>query len=965
MESQVTDIVENTLDDIYGVSDITSTSSNGSVTLVVQFNQDENIDDKVDEVQRKINKIKSKLPSDSQDFQVSDFNLSEQPIFAFTIATNQNKFLLKKTLDDLNDDFSDIEGVSKVDISGLPEQEISIFLDTLKMKLYNISFSEISNAIRSSNISYPLGEIDIKNQTYILSSNGEIENIKDLENVIIKNNNNKNILLSDISKITKGFKDQKINSSIIFAGETEAQRSVTFSISKNPGFNILEITDSLKEKLESVSQEGEMLDKIPYVIIMDLGEDAKKDIYDLSANGLAAVVLVFFILIFVLGVKDSFIAAIGIPLSFLLSFIFFLAVGNTLNFISLFSMILSIGILVDSDIVITEGIAKKKEWLKKNKPELESEALNQQASELAIRNLAGPMIAGTMTTVAVFAPLFFLSGVTGDFIKNIPYTIVFILLASQIISIFVIPLLHSTKFRFPFSELFKKIFRIKENKTKKSFSIKKVDFSKIEKKYKNILRYFLEKRYRQNIMFLFVFVFFVSTLLLPILGVIKSEFFPSGDIPLLYINVELDKGSLNKDMDAYLGGLKDILVEEKFYSSILLTKGRTSQYDHSGSTFGERYGNVLINLKTEEKSNGKIHIEKIRNKIKKSGFDKVVVSAPQGGPPSGSPIEFDVLSENTSDLRESTLLAEDILKSIPGVINVKSQLDKNNTGLEILIDKQKAFYHKISSADVSKKILSITKGVEVFELKEDKQKTKVYLKIVKSQDSARMERITPEDILNTTIKNRLGDDIYISTFSKVVPKSIDSSIFHLNKKNSLKITAENKEGALVVDIISKLKKDFLEKSKNNSKLSFGGASAEQHESFGETAAAFGIGIAIIFGILIFLFNSIKLPLIIESVIPFAFSGVIIGLFVSGNSISFPAILGFIALSGIIVNNSIILMYIYEEKRKNTVGNKNRILSKDEIGEIVTEGSAERLRPIILTTITTIAGMTPLVFSSAT
>jgi HAE1 family hydrophobic/amphiphilic exporter-1 len=590
--------------------------------------------------------------------------------------------------------------------------------------------------------------------------------------------------------------------------------------------------------------------------------------------------------------------------------------------------------------------------------------LEKEASMLAVKDLAGPMVAGTMTTVAVFAPLFFLSGVTGDFIKNIPYTIIFILLASQIVSVFVIPLLHSTKFKIPFIKTLNKIFKNRVREDKKKNFIKKINFSKIEEKYQKIIIYFLEKKYRQNLMFISVFVFFVATLLLPIFGVIKSEFFPGGDVPFIYSNIELDKGSTKKDMEDYMGKLKEVLISEKFYSSLLFTEGRTSNFEQSGAVYGERYGNVLLNIKDESKSAGLKHLESLREKIEKAGLDKVTTLAPESGPPSGASIEFNILSKNSKDLKQSAILAENILDSIPGVINVKSQLDKNNTGLEILVDKQKAFYHKVSMANVSQKILSITKGVEVLKIKQNKEEIKIYLKIVKSKNEKKMEEVTPDDILNTTVKNALGEDIYISTFSKVVPRSVDSSIFHLDKENSLKITAENKEAFLIVDIISELKKQYKEKNKNGSKLSFGGASAEQRKSFTETAAAFAVGIAIIFGILIFLFNSIKLPLIIESVIPLAFSGVIIGLLISGNSISFPAILGFIALSGIIVNNSIILIHVYEEKRKEITDNKKRVLSEEEISVIVIHGSSERLRPIILTTITTMAGMIPLLFSSA-
>lgn len=976
VEEQITNEIEKAVEKITGVDTITSTSSDGRSTTIVNFNQNEDIDKKVSEVKSEVDKIRSKLPSDASDPTVSDVNFSDQPVFSFTIASNENKFQLQKIANLLQEEIESITGTSEVSYTGLPEYEVSVFLDPKKIQSQNLSFGEIANAIRSANILSPLGDIKIAGQNYNLSLDTQIKKSEQLENIPITKKGRNIIYLKDIAYITEGFAKEKVTSEILFPKSENSSRALVFSVSKNTGYNIVTLTENINKKLEELSKTGGIINGIPYRVTQDSGADAKKDMVNLSQNGLAAVILVFIILFFVLGVKDSFIAAVGIPISFLVAFIFFNLVGNTLNFISLFSMILSIGILVDSDIVITEGIAKKKENLRKENPGLRGEELEKQASETAIKELAGPMIAGTATTIAVFAPLFFLSGVTGQFISGIPFTIVFILLASQIVSVFIIPLFHGSKFRFPFANFWKKLFtkigwRSKKEEGEKSEKKKAmISFEKWEEKYKNILHYFFKRKYRENILIILVILTFFVTLSLPISGILKAKFFPGGDVPFIYGNVELDKGSNQQQTADFISIVEQMVKEEPFYDSIIITKGQTSQYANDISR-GDRFGNILINIKEEFKSEGTAALTKLREITKENNWKYIEFSAPEGGPPTGSPIEFDIISDSFELSKNGAILAENILRTDSSVINISTDLDKNNTGFELQVNREKALLYNVSISTVAQEIFASTNGVESIELKNESDSTQVYLKMQRNEQNQELQELSPETISGIRVKNNVGKYVSVSSFTTIIPKSVNSTIKHLDGKVSVKITAENVADSSLGEIISRFKKNFSEKNTSEARIEFGGTFAEQEQSFGETGAAFLGGVALIFGILIFLFNSIRLPMIIESVIPLAFSGVIVGLTITGNALSFPAILGFIALSGIVVNNSIILIYVYEKLRKEklktieTKENKKRtILLKDEISEVVETGSASRLRPIILTTITTIVGVVPLLFASA-
>ena len=943
VESQVTNEIEDKINNISGIKEIKSISSENMSVVTVQFNQNEDIDEKINEVKDEIDKIKVNFPDDVSETTVSDMKFSDQPIFSFAISSKETIFGLKKMADDLKEEMEDIVGVSLVSYYGIPEKEISILLNPERLERYNLSLKQVFNIIKQSGSKIPVGNIEINHQEYTLSLDTELKNTEDIENIPINLQSGDIIYVKDIALVVVNFKKQEISSKIYFSPESEINRSIMFYISKESGFNIMKLTDSVKTRLEELSVKDNILNGLDYKITMNLGDDAEKDIINLSKNGVMAVFLVFLILLFVLGVKDAFVAAIGIPISFLLSFIFFYLVGNTINFISLFSMILAIGILVDSDIVITEGIAKKKE-----------EGLSEdEASESAIRKLAGPMIAGTATTIAVFVPLFFLSGVTGDFISSIPFTIVFILIASQFVSVFIVPLLHSFKFKL-FKKLEAKFFKI---------HLPKINFKKMEYKYTKILLYFFQKKYRQNIFIFIIILLFFVTLIFPISGLLKSTFFPGGDVPLIYADIELPKGSSVNDTNKTLNVFNEIVKNESFYDSVVLTVGKTSDFNEKGAKRGDRFGNFLINLKDSEKATGVDILESLRLKVKEKGLEKIVtVSAPDGGPPSGAPIDFKILSNNKIDLEKASILAERILKNIEGTINVKSSLEKNNTGLNIKVNKSKLTLYNLSLDDVTSVLAASVKGIDVLELKNIDESLDVSLKydLKNNGQVVGLGELSVDDLKSIKVQNNMGEYIYLSSVAEILPKNIDSNINHLNKIRSISISAEVTKDVNLAEIISQFKKEFEKKNNTKAKIEFGGEFAEQEKSFLETGMAFLGGIALMLGILIFLFNSIRLPLIIESVIPLAFSGVIIGLYITGNVLSFPAILGFIALSGIIVNNSILLIYSFERSRKNL----NSCDVQDNIITLVVSGSISRFRPIILTTITTIVGVTPLIFTSA-
>ncbi len=1042
IEKEITDEIEKEIENIEDIKNISSISSDNFSSVSIEFNQDVDIEKKEDEVQKAINKIKFIFPDDASESEVFKVEVSNKPIFVFAISSNENDFIFKKKSDKLKEDLEKIEGVAKVTYSGVSEYQYSLYLDSKKIKFYDISPLQIFSILKKTDISIPVGSLELDNINYPIEINSKIKNIEDLEKIVLLKKKDSLIYLSDVASIKKEFKKENNFSTTFIKKENEEKRSAVFFVKKNNGYNVEKVVDKIKFFLEQENKKIEkninntdntFFKKENITVLSDKGALVEKDLRNLSKNGLITVIIVFVLLLFILGFKDSLVAAFGIPFSFALAFIAFLFFGNTLNFISLFSLILAIGILVDSDIVMSEGIHKRRE-----------EGMNNDdASIMAVKDLATPMIAGTLTTVAVFAPLFFLSGTTGEFIKSIPFTIIFVIIASQFVSIFAIPVLHAANYNkflkflkfifklflltylfyfifdfikkiysyfifdkilelnfkiefdlkiFLFSFLFsiiilsyfifrknknnifkkeeKVLLKLKQkifkNKIKKENN-EKTFFKKIEDKYENYLLYILKRKWTKFLLIIIAFLLFAFAIYLPKSGKVKSEFFPGGEVLFLNVNVSMPEGTTKKNTKKYILKIVDSLKKEKEITALISTTGTTSIFSKTIKT-GDNYGNIFLKLAKSAQEDGQNFTSKIQNKIQNENFKYAVVEKSENGPPTGAPISFNIVGKNQKKVQEFSLKAEKILENIDGVVNIESDLEKKKTSIYFNIDKEKAKILEINESDIYTIIRMTTEGVEVFDIYDKFVDDNIPVVILNNENNSdnleEFKKISPDEILNLKVKNNLGEDVFLSEFITVKLNKYQSKIYHYNSKNSIKIEAENKNNFNLKEIVSEFKEEFSKINKDEEvELIFGGAFSKQQKNFAETLVIFLVGIVIIFAILIFYFNSIWLPILIESVILFAYTGSTIGLWLTNNSISFPSMIGLIALSGVVVNNSIMLIHNYIEKEKR-YNKKTEDENKKQIKErIVVNGSKERIRPILLTVLTTVIGIYPLVFSS--
>ena len=404
--------------------------------------------------------------------------------------------------------------------------------------------------------------------------------------------------------------------------------------------------------------------------------------------------------------------------------------------------------------------------------------------------------------------------------------------------------------------------------------------------------------------------------------------------------------------------VEEILDSKDYLDSFVTTVGQTSAFGND-ILEGDKYGNITINIKREFQSEGEALLEPLRNEIISKELVFAELQVASGGPPGGAPIDVNVTSESTDSLRLFLLEAENKLNEINGVNTIESSLAGNNSGFEIVLDRNAAYRFGVEISSVAGAIRGATDGVELFDITESGDDVPVVIRNRLSDfddNSSVTKNIDPNILKKLTVRNNRGQDILLGSLIDIKISQVDSEIKHEEGKRTEKITAEITEGFNAIEIREEYRALLDQIDMDDVSYSFGGEAAEQDQSFAETGIAFIVGVFLMFSILILQFGKWRQTIIILSVLPFAFTGVLLGLFISGNALSFPAMLGLIALSGIVVNNSIILVSVF-----NNIRQENPEMS---LRDVVRNGSVLRLRPVLLTTVTTIIGVTPLLASSA-
>jgi multidrug efflux pump len=1004
MEKLVTRPLEKELKSVSGVDKITSTSIQGFSTVLVEFNFDVEPSDALKKVKDAVDKAKSKpdfpkdLPADPNVFEM---NFSEFPIMNINLSGDYSLDELKSFAEYLEDKIEALTEISKVDIRGVQQKEVEIAVDMHKMDAVQVSFQDIESAIQRENITVSGGDIlsgDVRRNVRVA---GEFSDINEIQNVIVKHEKFNIVYLKDIAAVA--FKDEESKS---FAREF-MKPVVMVDVVKRGGKNLLEATDKIKAIVDEAR-----LKKFPKDLQISITNDqstvTRNQVDNLENSIISGVILVVLVLLFFLGLRNALFVGIAIPLSMFMAFMILGTMGVTLNLIVLFSLILALGMLVDNGIVVVENIYR-----------LMDEGLSAiQAAKQGVGEVALPIITSTATTLAAFIPLAFWPGMMGEFMKYLPITLIIVLGSSLFVGLVINPVFtaafmkvgetvpNKKKVLIAFSVLsvsgmillFAKWFTTGNLLLisglllllnlyilgPASRSFQNNFLPKLEAKYHRFVSFSLKGK---NPVYLFIGtnVLFVLSFVLLYLFTPKVEFFPINEPN--YVNIFIDKpiGADIKATNKVAMRIEDILmktlsefeVEENgenknfLVESIIAQVGDGTSDPAQGPVMGNtpHKARVTVNFVPFEKRRGVNTadvMETMRNNIKAVPGVQITVDKNQNGPPQGKPVNIEVTGENYDSL---IVYAESIRKfinelNIAGIEELKPDVELGKPELLIEIDRDKARRFGVSTSQIGTSIRTALYGKEVSRYKDGKDDYPINIRFMDQYrydaENLLSQRITFRDMLSGQMRQ-----LPVSAVASPVKTTTFSAVKRKNQDRVITIASNVKEGYNANEIVANLKTAMDDYSlPEGYQVKFTGQQEEQAKEMEFLSKALMIAVFLIFLIIVAQFNSAGTPFIIVGAVVFSLIGVLLGLVIfQMDFIVIMTMIGIISLAGIVVNNAIVLIdysnLLMERKREELGVSEKERLSLEDVKQCIIEAGRTRLRPVLLTAITTVLGLLPL------
>lgn len=933
VESLITNEIERRLTTgLENVHDITSTSREGISSVVVEFDASADLDASIQDLKDAVDTIQPDLPDGAEDTTVSEVNFVDQPILSFAIATDRSDMELVALGTAVEDEIEDIPGVARVEQSGIQQREVTVIAQQTLLDRFSLTVNDIKDAIAKANSVFPIGQIESNGGVYNIAFEGDIEKISEIGNVVVALRGGTPIYVRDVSRVVDGL-GERTSLARLSVGGAPSQRSISFDVYKQSGGDITKLARKVNERLSELQMDDALLADTEVYVAYDAGADIATDLFNLTRSGLQTVALVILVLVVAIGWREGLIAGVAIPLSFIIGFIGLYYSGNTINFLSLFALILGIGVLVDSGIVMVEGINKR---MKEN-PLIDK----TEAALLAVQEFSAPLTSGTLTTVSMFVGLFIVSGVTGQFIASIPFTLIFVLFASLLVALGFLPLIAS--------------FVLKRRSATKLEQKQTAYSHTLETWYRQQLARIVGNRKREQIFIgSIVGLFIVAIALIP-LGLVRVVFFETDDSSFITLELELPEGSTIEQTDLAMRRIEERLYGNTSIEAFITTVGSGSSFGTAGS--GAKLGNIYIGLVDDRTEKSPAIIKNIRDDLADMRDLDITLTQPEGGPPTGDPIGINISGDNLTELSLFTGEVAEVLKRIDGTTNVRTSNTNNSTEYVLDLDTQKAATFGLSPQYVSSMLRSAVYGVDATTLTTLTDDIDVVVKLNLNTDRTSGTgdtNITSIDtIRNMRLRTASGGTVLLGSIAEIGVRESNTVINHEDTKRLMTVSAGITSTGNVIEINNELLRQIAAQLTvpDDVTISLGGENEDSNKAFKEMGYALIVGIILMIGVLVLQFNSFRHTLYVLSIIPFSLIGILFGLAFAQQTLSFPSIMGFIALTGIVVNNSILL-----------ISQMNQIRMQDPIRpvrDVVLDASTSRLRPILLTTLTTVVGMIPL------
>ncbi|HQP91232.1 MAG TPA: efflux RND transporter permease subunit [Candidatus Omnitrophota bacterium] len=932
VEIKVTEPLENQLATTPGIEKITSRSLEGVSVISLKFKWGTDLAEASNDIRDRIELTKTYLPDIPDEIEnpfLFKFNTSNIPIVFYGITANQTYPQLYDLIDDsVGDALRQLPGVGTVQLMGGLQRQINVWIDRERLEGYGLSILSIREILRSENITQPVGNLKMGMTDYLLRLPGEYASPEEINSVILGKRDTKIIYLRDVARVQDGFKEE---TSIVRINKSPG---LLMQVQKQTGTNTVEVAERVKAKVDEVQKT--LPPDVKMTVIFDTSEDIVDSLNSLKGSLWMAIFFVILVVWFFLRqFTSSLIIALTIPFSLMITFIYLFLSGRTVNTISLSSVAIASGMVVDNAIVVIDNIYRR----------LERGSRPQEAAIFGASEMFLAIGASTLTTIVVFVPMFFIPGVVGIMFGELAVIVTVTLLASFFTASTFSPMLAS------------RWLKKSERKDKVGFYQKFYDFSeRMFVSWENFYAKALDVclKHKKQVMVYSILIFIGVFLLMPFIG---TEFAPDEDTGNVRVTVNLPIGTRVEETDKVAARIEGIF--EKVATDMRYMYVRCGQVQGIGRTTGQASGSHIITagVKLVPKEQRKRGVKEVGQLIRKEiqkipGVLKVDVMT--GDPlgqmitgTTGKSVQVEIIGNSFEETDSLAAKLKGLIEQVPGAVDVSVSREPNRPELRIQVDRQKIGALGLTMETIASSVKTYVEGSIASRYREKGQTYDIYVRLEEKN------RVKVEDIENLSITSTLtGKSVKLANVAKITEVYAPDEIERLNRERVVKVmcnTYKRSTGRVVEDIKKKIQKLAIPQGVM---INFGGDAEEQGKAFRDLALLLALGVILVYMVMAAQFESLLDPFIVMFSVPFTFTGVILAWFLTRITLSIISFLGVVMLMGIVVNNAIVLISYINILRARGYS----------INDAITMGGKDRLRPVLMTTITTLAGLLPLALS---
>lgn len=924
IETNITRVLEDQLNSVDNLKEITSTSKDNVSMITLEMEWGSDLDVAMNDVRDIVSRTQTLLPDEVDYPTIFKFSSSMMPVMLLSVTADESYYALDKILDDrLVNVLNRVNGIGSVSVIGQPVREIQVNVDPEKIEAFGLTIESIGGIIASENLNVPAGSMDLASGTYNVKADGEFTDSEQLKHLVVSTRGGRTVKLSDVAEVKDTI--QKITMDT----RANGRRSAMIMIQKQSGANTVEIVKDIQKRMPAI--EASLPNDIKISEITNGATEIQKSINSLVETVLLAFVFVIIVVMVFLGRwRATFIICMTIPISLVTAFIYLFATDSTLNLISLSSLSIAIGMVVDDAIVVLENITTH----------IERGSSPKEASIYATNEVWLSVIATTLVVVAVFMPLTMVSGMAGILFKELGWIVSIVVCMSTTAAVTLTPMLSA--------------YILSSEGGKHDYKGVGIIYKPIDKfldwlddAYAKMLTWSVRHRWITVCAAMMLFV-----ISLGLLKFVPFDFFPPSDNAQITATIETEQ-NLSMEYTCDIARRIDSIVYKNF-PEVELVSARTGQSSTNNAMSAmQKSGSNMIsyNLRLTRSTERDRSIYEIADiwraelaKIPEVTQFVVTPGGSSGGMSGGANVEIKVFGYDLDNSNKVAIDLKNKVSKIAGVRDADLSRDDLRPEYNVVFDREKLALHGLNNAQVSQAVRNRIDGMDASKYREDGDEYDIVVRY------AEPFRQSLEDIENINLMTATGRTIKLKEVAKVVEEFAAPDIQRENRQRVVKVTATLAPGVALGDVVGEVQKMLDEyETPDGIDLELGGTLEDQQETFGDLFMLLALIVVLVYIVMATQFESMTMPLMIMISIPFAFTGVFFALWISGTSLSLIALIGAIMLVGIVVKNGIVM-----------VDYTNLLVERGmSVAKAAVAAGKSRLRPVLMTSLTTVFGMVPM------